>query len=63
MTIAWEGFFLRRTLLFERLLMVGAVFACWYPHTLSYLVGVTLFALVAVTQKLIHHQDGMVASA
>lgn len=63
MTIAWEGFFLRRTLLFERLLMVVAVFACWYPNPLSYLVGCGLFVSVVITQKLVHRQDGAVAGA
>jgi TRAP transporter 4TM/12TM fusion protein len=63
LTVAWEGFLTRRTLWFERLLMLAAMLACWYPHKLSYAVGCALFFLVWASQKLLPGEDDMPAAA
>jgi len=63
LTVAWEGFFTRQTLWFERLFMVVAMLACWYPHRLSYVLGCVLFFLVLASQRFMRPKDDLAAVA
>jgi TRAP-type uncharacterized transport system fused permease subunit len=49
--IVWEGFFMRKTYLFERLMLVGAIGLLFYAHIYSYITGMAIFAAIVLTQK------------
>ena len=50
--IVWEGFFIRRLYLFERIILVVAIALLFYPRIYSYIVGTAIFTFVALNQKL-----------
>ncbi|MGD8563572.1 MAG: TRAP transporter permease [Desulfarculaceae bacterium] len=63
LTVAWEGFFMRSTMLFERLLMVAAMIACLYPYPAANWIGVAIFAAVTVSQKLLKREKAASVAA
>jgi TRAP transporter 4TM/12TM fusion protein len=63
LTVAWEGFFMRQTMIHERLMMLAAMVLCLYPHAAANWIGVAVFSAVAVSQKLIKKNETSTATA
>ncbi len=49
-SITWEGFFIRKLNLLERLFTAAATISCLYPSMISYFIGSGLFLAVVVMQ-------------
>jgi TRAP transporter 4TM/12TM fusion protein len=49
--IVWEGFFMRKTYLFERCMLLCAMALLFYAHIYSYISGMAIFAAIVLTQR------------
>jgi TRAP transporter 4TM/12TM fusion protein len=49
-SITWEGFFIRKLNIYERILMGVSIVCCLYPHMMSYITGCGLFIVVTIIQ-------------
>ena len=57
--IVWEGYFLRKLYLIERLILACAIVFLLYANIYSYIIGTGIFCIMVIAQKLIRNDDAI----